>query len=67
MLGPSNKLKIGDFGLARRIPEGQDFWKMDKPSRIPVRYMAPECFVTKRFNEASDVWSFGVSMWEIMT
>ena len=61
------KTKLGDFGLARYLPEGQDHWLMDKSSRLPVRYMAPETVSDKRFSEASDVWSFGVTMWEIMT
>ena len=43
-----------------------DYWRMDRPSRLPVRYMPPESFVTKRFDEKSDVWSFGVANWEIM-
>ena len=43
-----------------------DYWRMDKPSRLPVRYMAPETFASKSFDEKSDIWSFGVANWEIM-
>ena len=59
-------MKIGDFGLSRFMQGDLDYWRMDRPSRLPVRYMPPESFVTKRFDEKSDVWSFGVANWEIM-
>ena len=67
LLGEDNAVKIGDFGLARYIPDGEDEWKMDRSSRLPVRYMAPECFSKKRFSIATDVWAFGVLLWELMT
>lgn len=66
MLTHNNKVRIGDFGLARQIPDGQDFWKLDKAGRLPVKYMAIESLTMKRFYIASDVWSFGVFMWEVM-
>ena len=64
--GVGNKAKLGDFGMARRMVAGQDFWKIDRPGRPPIRYMSPESFVTSTFTEKSDVWSFGVMMWEVM-
>ena len=67
LLTVNNVVKIGDFGLARYILEGDSEWKMDRASKLPVRYMAPESFVRKRFSNQSDVWSFGVAVWEIMT
>lgn len=39
-----------------------------QPERIPVKWMAPECMTsTKDANEASDVWSYAVVMWEVFT
>ena len=67
LLGERNKVVIGDFGLARYIAEGESDWKMDRSGRLPVRYMAPETFITKRFSIATDVWAFGVTLWELMT
>ena len=52
-------MKIGDFGLSRELPEGQDFWRLDKAGRLPVKYMAIETLTVKRFGVASDVWAFG--------
>ena len=67
MLGAGNKVKLGDFGLARRMVAGQDYWKIDKAGRLPARYMAVESFATKTFSEKTDVWAFGVFAWEVMT
>ncbi len=67
LLGENNTVKLGDFGLARYILDGDSDWKMDRATRLPVRYMAPETFVKKRFSIMSDVWSFGIALWEMMT
>jgi hypothetical protein len=67
MLTHDNRVRIGDFGLARRIPDGKEYWKLDKAGRLPVKYMALESLTLKRFYVASDVWSFGVYMWEVMS
>ncbi len=66
LLSHNNVVKIGDFGLARFLPEGQDFWKLDKAGRLPVKYMAVETLTSKQFFVASDVWAFGVFLWELM-
>jgi serine/threonine protein kinase len=66
MLTHKNAVKIGDFGLARMLPEGKDYWRLDKAGRLPVKYMAAETLTSKRFSVASDVWAFGVCMWEVM-
>jgi serine/threonine protein kinase len=66
-LGANNTTKLGDFGQARFLQKGEDEWRLDKPSRLPVRYMPPETLMSKRFSLKSDVWAFAVAMWEIMT
>ena len=55
--------KICDFGLSRETEE--DLYNVKSGGKIPLRWTAPEAIAYRRFNEASDVWSFGVLVWEV--
>ncbi|XP_071806060.1 ephrin type-B receptor 1-B-like isoform X3 [Asterias amurensis] len=56
--------KVADFGLSRRKHEGA---YETKGGKIPIRWTAPEAIAFKKFTSASDVWSYGIVMWEIMS
>ncbi|XP_072758957.1 proto-oncogene tyrosine-protein kinase ROS-like isoform X2 [Anoplolepis gracilipes] len=57
-------VKIGDFGLARDVYK-DDYYRKEGGGLLPVRWMAPESLATGIFTSKSDVWSFGVLMWEV--
>ena len=59
--------QIADFGLSRDVYES-DYYKVDSKSAcLPVRWMPPESLLYGRFTIKSDVWSYGVLMWEVFT
>uniref|UniRef100_A0A6Q2YJX9 non-specific protein-tyrosine kinase n=1 Tax=Esox lucius TaxID=8010 RepID=A0A6Q2YJX9_ESOLU len=58
-------VKLGDFGLSRYIEE-EEYYKASV-SRLPIKWMAPESINFRRFTTASDVWMFGVCVWEVMS
>ncbi|XP_011310956.1 insulin-like receptor [Fopius arisanus] len=58
--------KIGDFGMARDIYE-TDYYKIGQKGLLPIRWMAPENLSDGVFTSDSDVWSFGIVLWEILT
>ncbi|XP_018079906.1 fibroblast growth factor receptor 2 isoform X4 [Xenopus laevis] len=62
----NNVMKIADFGLARDV-NNIDYYKKTSNGRLPVKWMAPEALFDRVYTHQSDVWSFGVLMWEIFT
>ncbi|CAI9545863.1 unnamed protein product [Staurois parvus] len=63
---PTRTVKIGDFGLARDVYKS-DYYKKKGEGLLPVRWMALESLVDGIFTNRSDVWSFGVLLWELFT
>ncbi|XP_034271987.1 fibroblast growth factor receptor 3 isoform X3 [Pantherophis guttatus] len=61
-----NVMKIADFGLARDV-HNIDYYKKTTNGRLPVKWMAPEALFDRVYTHQSDVWSFGVLLWEIFT
>ncbi|XP_043113838.1 tyrosine-protein kinase JAK1-like [Puntigrus tetrazona] len=60
-------VKIGDFGLTKCISNEKEYYKVTEEQDSPVYWYAPECLINRKFYKASDVWSFGVTLFEIMT
>ncbi|KAH1169150.1 hypothetical protein KIL84_013740 [Mauremys mutica] len=62
-----NRVKIGDFGLTKVLPQDKEYYKVKEPGESPIFWYAPESLTESRFSVASDVWSFGVVLYELFT
>nr|XP_044999139.1 non-receptor tyrosine-protein kinase TYK2 isoform X1 [Jaculus jaculus]XP_044999140.1 non-receptor tyrosine-protein kinase TYK2 isoform X1 [Jaculus jaculus] len=67
LLDNDRLVKIGDFGLAKAVPEGHEYYRVREDGDSPVFWYAPECLKECKFYYASDVWSFGVTLYELLT
>lgn len=66
LLDANEVAKIADFGLSKRIYNYKEYVKQNL-ELLPWCWMAPECLRRGMFNEKTDVWAFGVTLWEIYT
>nr|XP_004672091.1 focal adhesion kinase 1 isoform X9 [Jaculus jaculus] len=64
LVSSNDCVKLGDFGLSRYM-EDSTYYKASK-GKLPIKWMAPESINFRRFTSASDVWMFGVCVWEIL-
>ena len=64
LVGDGKNLKITDFGLSREV---EDVYVKTTKGRLPLKWMALESIDAREFTTLSDVWSYGVVLWEIGT
>lgn len=56
--------KISDFGLSKALGADDNYYKARTAGKWPLKWYAPECINFHKFSSKSDVWSFGITMWE---
>lgn len=66
MLNENMNVCVADFGLSKKIYNG-DYYRQGRISKMPVKWIAIESLADRVYTTKSDVWSFGVTMWEIAT
>ena len=66
LCGENNLVKLADFGMSRNVYES-DYYKKTSDDRVPVKWMAPESVNDRLYTNLSDVWSFGILCWEVLS
>ncbi|XP_024129119.1 ephrin type-A receptor 4b isoform X1 [Oryzias melastigma] len=59
--------KVSDFGLSRVLEDDPEAAYTTRGGKIPIRWTAPEAIAYRKFTSASDVWSYGIVMWEVVS
>ncbi|XP_043917350.1 tyrosine-protein kinase TXK [Protopterus annectens] len=65
LVNEKHVVKVSDFGMARYVLDDQ--YTSSSGAKFPVKWSPPEVFHYNKYSSKSDVWSFGVLMWEIYT
>ena len=66
LVNAQRTVKLADFGMARQVQDS-DYYRFSRKGMLPVRWMAPESLADGLFTPSSDIWSYGVILYEIIT
>ena len=66
LVGERNVVKIANFGRARQLNDDDEYVPRDRGKYL-IKWMAPEAIMYSRFSTKSDIWSFGIVLWEVVT
>jgi len=58
--------KLGDFGMSRSLTDST-YYTRSGQERVPIKWLAPECLRDRRYTHETDVWAFGITMWEVFS
>lgn len=67
LVGNNMVCKVSDFGLSRELEDNPDSEYQTQGGKIPIRWTAPEAMRYRKFSTSSDVWSYGIVLWEAMS
>ncbi|XP_066294370.1 discoidin domain-containing receptor 2-like isoform X1 [Branchiostoma lanceolatum] len=66
LVGPRHSVRIADFGMSRNL-YCADYYRIQGRAVLPIRWMAWESILMGKFTSQSDIWAFGVTLWEVLT
>ncbi|XP_075167012.1 SH2 ankyrin repeat kinase [Haematobia irritans] len=67
LLSSRNQAKISDFGLSRALSNDNECYQASQGGKWPIKWYAPESYNNGIFSHASDIWSFGITLWEMFS